>query len=566
MTRWVFPPTDEGAASMLQSELSVSPAFARILAARKLREPRAAYNFLNPSTGLLLPGADLDGLAEAAQRIDHAIRTGEKILLYGDYDVDGTMAVVILSAAIRMCGGSSDFHVPHRITEGYGVRPEVVERAAQDGVTLIVSVDTGIRAAAAVQSARALGIDVIVTDHHLPDEELPPAYAVINPNLPECRYANKNLCGAGVAYKLALALMELQAWDAAKFNRMSSSFLKLAALATVADVVPLTGENRAIVALGLEGLREVNNLGLRELFRVAAIELGSQVSARQVGFQIGPRINAAGRMEHARMVVELFQTTDRARAAEIAETLDELNRERRETEKRIVEEIFKSVTEPPAGFVLAGEGWHRGVVGIVASRVVDRFYRPTFVLEIDRENGVATGSGRSIPPFHLLKALESMRDLFTKFGGHSHAAGVTLPLGRLEEFRERFAEYAGSRLSPDDLVRELRIDTCVEPGEVTAGFAAECFRMAPLGAGNPAPVVAIPRMTVSSATPMGAEGKHVKLHVERNGARHFVKAWNFDSRAAEVERGACVDLAMTVKPDDYCGWSLHLEDVRQALS
>jgi single-stranded-DNA-specific exonuclease len=197
---------------------------------------------------------------------------------------------------------------------------------------------------------------------------------------------------------------------------------------------------------------------------------------------------------------------------------------------------------------------------------VERFYRPTFVLEIDRENGVATGSGRSIPPFHLLESLESMRDVFTKFGGHSHAAGVTLPLEKLDEFRERFAGYAQMKLSADDLVPELRIDTAVEPDEVTAEFAAECFRMAPFGAGNPAPVVALKRMKVASASTMGAEGKHFKLQVERNGSRHFVKAWNFEPRSGEAAPGAVVDLAVTVKPDDYWGWSLHLEDIRQALS
>jgi single-stranded-DNA-specific exonuclease len=566
MARWMFPAADEGAASALARELGVSRALARILNARGHRGAEGARGYLNPSAEQLLPAATLAGVDPAAERIDRAIRGGEKILLYGDYDVDGTMAVVILSAAIRVCGGSSEYHVPHRITEGYGVRTEVVERAARDGVTLIVSVDTGIRAAAAVHEATALGIDVIVTDHHLPDAELPPAYALINPNLRDCSYANKNLCGAGIAYKLALALLERQEWDAAKLERMSASFLKLAAIATVADVVPLTGENRAIVALGLDGLREVHNLGLRELLRVAAIEPGAAVSARQVGFQIGPRINAAGRMEHARLVIELFQTSERSRAAEIAEALDALNRERRETERRIVEEIFESVSDPAPGLVLAGEGWHRGVVGIVASRVVERFYRPTFVLEIDRENGVATGSGRSIPPFHLLESLESMRDVFTKFGGHSHAAGVTLPLEKLDEFRERFAGYAQMKLSADDLVPELRIDTAVEPDEVTAEFAAECFRMAPFGAGNPAPVVALKRMKVASASTMGAEGKHFKLQVERNGSRHFVKAWNFEPRSGEAAPGAVVDLAVTVKPDDYWGWSLHLEDIRQALS
>jgi single-stranded-DNA-specific exonuclease len=566
MARWVSPVAEESSAAHLVKALQVSAAFARILVARGFRDPAAARDYLNPSPDLLLPARSLTGVEGAAARLDRAVREREKILLYGDYDVDGTMAVVILSAAIRVCGGESGFHVPHRLTEGYGVRPEVVERAAAEGVKLIVSVDTGIRAATAVRCAAELGIDVIVTDHHLPDEELPPALAVVNPNLPGCTYANKNLCGAGIAYKLALALMDRQGWDQAKFDRMAASFLKLAALATVADVVPLTGENRAIVALGLEGLREVHNPGLRELFRVAGIEPGAKVSARQVGFQIGPRINAAGRMEHARMVVELFSTSDCSRAAEIANTLDELNRERRETEKRIAVEIFDSVKDPAAGLVLASEGWHRGVVGIVASRVVERYYRPAFVLEIDRESGVATGSGRSIPPFHLLESLESMRDLFTKFGGHSHAAGVTVPLEKLDEFRHRFEAYAAARLSHDDLIPELRLDAWVESGEVTAEFAAECFRMAPLGNGNPTPVVAMRGLKIASATPMGAEGKHFKLQAEQNGVRHFIKAWNFEQRQSEVTPGSVVDLAVAVQPDDYWGWGLRLEDVRQALS
>ncbi len=565
MARWILPAASAAEPGELADATGISPALARILYQRGYRDAIAIEHFLSPDASQLLPAHSLTGVREGAERLVRAIQSGEKILLYGDYDVDGTMAVVILSAAIEVCGGKSEFHVPHRLKEGYGMRPEVVEKAAADGVTLIVSVDTGIRATEVVQHASRNGIDVIVTDHHLPEAELPPAFAVINPNRPDCDYINKNLCGAGVAYKLAEAVMERQSWPDEKLQRMRASFLKLVALATVSDVVPLKGENRAIVKLGLDGFREVKNPGLRELLRVAGIEQGKLPTARQVGFQIGPRINAAGRMESARMVVELFQTTDQARAAAIADELDTLNRYRRETEKAIVTEILDSVTEPAAGLVLASEGWHRGVVGIVASRVAERFYRPTFVLQIDREAGVATGSGRSIPPFHLLDALEAMPELFHKFGGHSHAAGVTVPLERLDDFRERFASYAASHLSADDLVPVRTIDVMAEPVEVTAAFAEECQRLAPFGHGNPVPVVLMSRMKVAASVPFGADGRHLKLTMERDGCRQFVKAFNFDQRAGEVMPGCIVDVAVTVNADDYWGWSLHLQDVRQAL-
>ncbi len=566
MARWVVPLLDTGAAKRLAAEAGVTEAMSRILLRRGYTDRDMAEAYLRPHIGQLLAPAGLADLERAAGRLHQAVRAGEKILLYGDYDVDGTTAIVILSAAISVTGGTSEFYVPHRLKEGYGMRSEVVERAAADGVRLIVSVDTGIRAGEVVRHATALGIDVIVTDHHLPEQELPPAVAVVNPNRPDCTYANKSLCGAGVAFKVAQALMELQGWPDAKLRRMRESFLKLAAIATVADVVPLAGENRAIVKLGLHGFSEVRNLGLRELLRVAGIEEGRPLTAREVGFQIGPRINAAGRMESARMVVELFQTNDPARAAEIAGELDALNRDRRETEKRILNEILEQLDRPAEGLVLAGEGWHRGVVGIVASRVVERVYRPTFVLEIDRANGVATGSGRSIPAFHLLDSLDSMSELFAKYGGHSHAAGVTLPLDRVDEFRERFSAYARTHLTPDDLTPECRIDAVVEPSEVKGRFIDEYLDLAPFGYGNPLPVLMMRGVTVVSSDPIGSSGKHRKACLEFDGARQYVKAWNFEARAEELAPGRRIDAAVTIRPDDYWGWTLQLEDVRAGES
>lgn len=562
--RWLLPSDPGDRAVSLATALDIAPPAARVLIHRGYDSADSASAFLHPSLDQLLPPAQLKSLPQAAERLHAAIRQAEPILLYGDYDVDGTMAVVILTKAIEVCGGKSSYHVPHRLKEGYGMRPEVVEEAAAQGVKLIVSVDTGIRAGEVVQHATALGIDVIVTDHHLPEAELPPALAVVNPNRPDCDYPNKDLCGAGVAFKLAQALMELQGWSSDKLRRMLDSFLKLAALATVADVVPLIGENRAIVKLGLDSFTDVKNVGLRELLRVAAIEPGHIPTVRQVGFQIGPRINAAGRMDSARKVVELFLTSDAHRAAAIAADLDSLNRDRRETEKRILDEIFESVTEVTPGMVLAGDGWHRGVVGIVASRVVERFYRPSFVLEIDREQGIAAGSGRSIGPFHLLEALETMPEIFEKFGGHSHAAGVTMPLERLDEFRSRFNDYAAGKLTADDLERRVRIDAVARIAELDEHAAKDLLALAPFGMGNPLPVIAVCGATIESVAPLGPSGRHFKLRLAQDGARLYVKAWSFDDRVSEFPAGSRVDAALAIEEDNYWGWAATLRDVRWA--
>src|SRR4029077_2414895 len=373
----------------------------------------------------------------AIERIARAIRERERILIYGDYDVDGTSSVVMLTKAFELAGGIASYHVPHRLKDGYGMRPEVVEAAAAQGVKLIVSVDTGIRAAQVVRRANELGIDVIVTDHHLPETELPPALAVLNPNQPDCPYPEKNLCGAGVAFKVIQALLPALGWPAEKVRRVCQSFLKLVAIATVADVVPVTGENRIIVKHGLAGLRDVRNPGLRALLDVAGFTGTSIPNAGQVAFRIAPRMNAAGRMATANDVIELFLTEDAERARTLAGQLDTLNAERQKAEAEILAAILDECARVPvedrhAALVFAGEGWHRGVLGIVASRIVERFHRPVFVLSQSAEESLAQGSGRSIHGFHLLEALEAMPELFLKFGGHMYAAGLTMGSGELE--------------------------------------------------------------------------------------------------------------------------------------
>ena len=572
--RWLLREFDSPAAASFGSQLGIGPIAARVLFGRGYRDPAAARVFLRPSLDDLLDPLTMLGMPQAVGRLRAAIGAREKILIYGDYDVDGTTSVVVLKKAIELAGGAAFFHVPDRFKEGYGMRAEVVERASAEGVSLIVSVDTGIRASEVVRRAAELGIDVIVTDHHLPEAELPPALAVLNPNQPGCAYPEKNLCGVGVAFKLAQGLLQTLDWPADKLRRVLQSFLKLVAIGTVADVVPLTGENRIIVKHGLDGLSVVKNAGLRALFKVAGVSEGSAPSAGQVAFQIAPRINAAGRMSTATGVIELLLTADPERARALAEELDALNTERQRTEAQIVQSILEEcsetpVTEQQAALVFAGVGWHRGVLGIVAARLVERFHRPTFVLGHSAEDGIAQGSGRSIPVFHLLDALESMPKMFAKFGGHFHAAGVTMPSGRVDEFRDKLNNYACARLGPQDFVPSLQVDATVNLEEITAQAAAEALSLEPFGAGNPRPLL-IARAVEIAGEPVWMKEKHVRFAVRQNGRTVRMKAWNFADRAAELVVGAKIDIIFELEDDAYSlargypGWSATLRDLKPA--
>src|SRR5579864_7271161 len=360
---WLMPVLDGGAIRALADALRVDPITARVLINRGWSDPDAARLFLKPSIQHLHDPLLLAGMPEAVGRLRAAIEAKEKILIYGDYDVDGTVSVVILKKEIKLAGGEASHHVPHRLKDGYGMRSEVIERAAAMGVRLIVSVDTGIRALEVVRGARELGIDVIITDHHLPEAELPPALAVLNPNRRDCNYPDKNLCGAGVAFKLVQALLATLGWPDEKLARMLKSFLKLVAVATVADVVPLLGENRIIVKYGLEGLHRVHNPGLRALLEVSGMMDGRAPSAHQVAFQIAPRINAAGRMDDAQNVIRMFLTDDLEQARYFASQLHSLNKERQDTEADIVRLVLEEcskvpVTEDQCALVFSGMNWH----------------------------------------------------------------------------------------------------------------------------------------------------------------------------------------------------------------
>ncbi|MFI5104711.1 MAG: single-stranded-DNA-specific exonuclease RecJ, partial [Terriglobales bacterium] len=487
-SRWNYLNPDPAVLDALRAEAGVSAILARLLVLRGVTTAQEAHKFLTPSLDQLHSPYLLRGMTQAVERISTAIANQESILIYGDYDVDGTTAVVILKTAIELCGGSADFHVPHRIKEGYGIKDDVIERAAAAGVKLVISVDTGIRAFQAADTARRVGVDLIVTDHHLPEahEGVPNALAVLNPNQQGCVYPNKALCGAGVAFKVAQALFA-KFKDSSDQARLVPSFLKMLAMATIADAVELKGENRVIAKLGLEGLRRPVNGGLKALMEVAGLSgLGRALGAGDVGFRLGPRINAAGRMDVARDVIELFTSKDLERCREIATKLDQLNTERQNEEARIVADIDAQLAAEPdlSGkfcMVLDGEGWHRGVVGIVASRVVEKTGRPALV--IAREGEEAHGSGRSIKAFHLLEALESCHDLFTRFGGHAHAVGFALPSDRLPDLKQRLNQFAQNVLTIDDFVPSVDIDAELPLGDVTPALLGQVAQLEPFGQG-----------------------------------------------------------------------------------
>jgi single-stranded-DNA-specific exonuclease len=581
-SRWLLPSPDPRDVEALSSALGIAAPAAGILVHRGLGDPAAARRFLEPSLDDLHDPLTMRDMPRAVARLREAIRDGQKILIYGDYDVDGTTSVVLLTKAIELAGGASSYYVPHRLKDGYGMRPEVVETAAAEGVKLIVSVDTGIRAAEVVRRAGELGVDVIITDHHLPEaaSEAPlaghekrwpaPPVAVLNPNRADCPYPEKNLCGAGVAFKLAQALLATLPWPPEKARRVSESFLKLVAIATVADVVPLTGENRIMVKYGLDGLGAVRSAGLRALLDVAGFTGNTVPTARQVAFQMAPRLNAAGRMDTAMAVIELFLTGDPARARELAQQLDGQNTERRQVEDEIRDTCERlAVDESAAALVYYAENWHRGVLGIVASRLVERLHRPVFVIGRNPEDGLAQGSGRSIAAFHLLEAMEAMPDLFVRFGGHQYAAGVTLETARVDEFRQRLNAYAAARLSPEDFLPRLDVDAVIELGDITDPAIQEVLALAPFGHGNPPPLVAALDVEVASQ-PVVMKEKHLRVTVRQNGRTLALKAWNFAGRAGEMPPGARVDIAFTLEEDAYSaargypGWAAVLRDVRAA--
>src|SRR3989440_3980292 len=565
--KWIVRQTDPVRAKELSAALGVSPIVANLLMARGHERIDSATAFLNPSLDQLHDPSLMLGMSAAVERLLLAIDHQQPILIYGDYDVDGTTGTAVLLRALRMLGATAGYHVPHRFTEGYGIREEALEKAAGEGSKLVVSVDCGITAHEPLHWARAHGLDIIVTDHHLPDadEGAPPALAVLNPNQKGCDYPDKNLAGVGVAFKLIHALFRERGREA-----QVPGFLKMVAIGTVADVAKLIGENRAIVALGLSDLPRAINHGLRALIEIAGCGEDGEMTAYDLGFRIGPRINAAGRMDAARAVVELFDAKGKEEARRLAEHLDTRNRERMEAQREIFNravEEFESGADLESqthAAVIAGDGWHRGVIGLAASKIAERLNRPCVVISLDGDLG--HGSARSIEAYHLFDGLTSCRDLLEKFGGHSHAAGLSIRRDRIDEFRRRLNDHAASCLTEDDLIPALSIDAELTPGDLGFQLSQDLSALEPFGAGNPRPVFMTRGWRVMNE-PQILKEQHLKMRVAGEDNRPFEAIWwrGVEEIEATPQMNQRIDLAYDFEANRWQGdvrLQLNVKDMR----
>jgi single-stranded-DNA-specific exonuclease len=527
---------DETAAQALAAALDVSPVVARLLCHRGHGDAEAAHRFLHPQLSQLHDPYLLADMRPAIERLCAALERKERIAIHGDYDVDGVTSTVILRRALELLGGDVTHFIPERLRDGYGLQAPAVERLHADGVRVIVSVDCGIRSGEAARRARELGIDLIITDHHEPEADLPAALAVINPKRRDCTYPDKHLAGVGVAFKVVQALCE-------RFGREKwlPAFLKLAAIGTVADVVPLIGENRIIAKLGLERLSQgPHTVGLRTLLESAGLQ-NKAIDGFHVAFVIAPRVNAAGRMSTPDLATRLLLASDEAQLEEVrrlAEQLGEENTRRQAYEADIVVDARKQVeTDVRIGahnvLVVAGDGWHRGVIGIVASKLVDAFYKPSIVLSV--EDGIAHGSCRSIPAFDMLGALDGCADLFEKYGGHKQAAGLTMAADRIPEFRDRINAHGLACLEPTDLMPRLRIDSELRLAGIDSRVVAGLEQMGPFGLANAKPVFDATGVELLG-TPRRIKDRHLKVQVRQDGRVFNAIAWRSAEKAAQWEQ------------------------------
>lgn len=551
---WESYACDDEAARRLAGELHVSDVTARLLCIRGLADPDEARRFLHPSLDDLLDPFRLADMDVAVDRLLRAVAGRERIAIHGDYDVDGVTSTVILRRCLEMLGGDVIHFIPERVRDGYGLQPAALVRLHSQGVRLVVSVDCGIRAADAARHAAELGLDLIITDHHEPGAELPPALAVINPKRHDCTYPDKHLAGVGVALKLVQALCVRSGKSA-----WLPAFVKVAAIGTMADVVPLVGENRILAKLGLAMLSKgPNKIGLRALIDVAGLT-GRTLDSYHVGFMLAPRINAAGRMSTPDLAARLLLASDdgmEVEARALAEQLDQENQRRQQEEAEITARARKAVeTDPEIGartvIVVAGAEWHRGVIGIVASKLVDAFQRPAIVLSIDGDT--AHGSCRSIPGFDILAALEHAAPLLAKFGGHKQAAGLTLEAARIRDLRAAVNDFADTRIGPDDLRPRLWIDAPLTFRDISPQVAAEVASLAPFGVGNPNPVFRASGVEVVDG-PRRLKERHLKMTFRQDGRVLRGVAWRaIDREAFVTEHRAALDLAFSVEHNEWNG-------------
>jgi single-stranded-DNA-specific exonuclease len=563
-TRWVMGRApDESAVAALAEALLLPLPLCRLLLARGHVEPEAAKLFLRPRLERLHDPYSMLTLDRAVARLVRAVNEGEMIFVHGDYDVDGICSTTLLVRAIRGLGGTATPFIPRRIEDGYDLTDAGVNAAIAAGAKVVVTCDCGTSAVAPIARLCQQGIDVIVTDHHLPGGDLPDCVAVLNPRRPGCGYPDKDLAAVGVAFKLAVALAKALG----KPDAFIWAMLDLVALATVADVAPLRGENRVFVRYGLKMMAETRNFGLRALIRAAGLD-GKPLTSGRVGFILAPRLNAVGRLGHAIRGVELLMSENEHDANVIARELEEMNQRRQRLDREILDEARAMVAaldlDDTFGIVLAKEGWHPGVIGIVASRIVEEFGRPAVLIGIDGEMG--KGSGRSISSFDLHGALLECADLFTRFGGHRAAAGVSLRRDNIPEFAARFNEIARRQLTPADLVPEIRVDLEVPLDEVNDELEAMLRHFEPYGMGNPSPVL-VSRSVRLTGAPRAIGRDGVKILLEGEIVSLDAIGWGMADRIPNLAAGAMVDIAFRLERDEYQGVTrlqARIADIRPA--
>lgn len=562
-SQWLIaPPRHE--ADLLAAELGVPLPIARVLTNRDILTPEAARSFLEGNLDDLPDPFLMAGMDRAVARIEEAVRRREKILIFGDYDVDGVLSVVIMLKALSGLGADVDYFIPKRLKEGYGIKKAHLQVAREKGARLVVSVDCGIKAVAFVDGAKEEGLDVIITDHHLPGPELPRAVAVLNPVLKESGYPFPTLAGVGVVFKLLQALLEKRGKSA-----HLPHYAKLVAIGTIADVASLRGENRLLVRSGLKALETVSNRGLRSLLEQCGC-LGKKVTEGDVGFRIAPRINAAGRMGTADDAVRLFLSDDDLETVRLARRLNELNSRRQSEEDRIFTEAEKRIREGALDkrhkiLVLGCESWHRGIIGIVASKLKEAFHRPTILFAY--QDGQAQGSGRSISGLSLVECLDACRELFLDYGGHPLAVGCVLPRERMALFREKLNRIVDLRLREEDLQKKVRIDSGLRLNEIETPFIDIYQRLAPFGAGNPKPVFLSEGVEVAGPLQV-LKNKHVKFLARQDGRMIEALGWDRKEWAEHIRPGERLDIVYTLQSSLFFGsekYSLSLEDFRSSV-
>ncbi len=547
--KWKLAPSKFDIQQHLSNQLGIPRAIAQVLINRGLENVEEARDFLHGDLSNLEDPFLLKDMAVAVDRVSKAVREQEKITIYGDYDVDGMTSTAILYKLLSGLGARVDYYIPGRLNEGYGLNATALEQLYQEGTRLVISVDCGISAASEV-SQFAGKLDFVITDHHQPPAHLPPAKAVINPKQFDCRYPEKNLAGVGVAFKLCQALY----LDYCQVPLPLNDYLELVSIGTIADIVSLTGENRLLVKKGLQQLNQTQNVGLQALLTRCGLD-PAVVDARKVGFVIAPHLNAAGRVGNAAAGVELLLTKDPERAMELAGQLYEENLQRQAIEKEILvaadETLIRQEKVWENAFVLDGIDWHPGVIGIVASRLVAKYYRPVVMISI--QEGIGRGSCRSIPGFDILKALHACSDLLLQFGGHHQAAGLSIAQDKITEFRDRLNTIAGNTLSADDYIPVLTLDAFVGIEEIDEPFLQQVAALEPHGMGNPSPLFVGKKTTVTFAKAIGKNGKHLKLRVRHKKVAREVIAWNMGEQAIELNNNDAVYIAFSPELNEWQG-------------